>query len=274
MPFDYEQSIWGKGEANLRWSDPTSFRLRQALAALADLPPVSAVLEVGCGAGQFIRAIKKIRPELVCHGCDISAAALAEAKSAGGGVIYALNGTMLPYGNGSLDAVLIFDVLEHVEDPDALLREIRRILKPGGIFYCFVPCEGDGLSLWHALDAAHLKHDLTRKYAGHINYFSRRSLFDLIKQTGFTPVRIRYSEHVFGQLLGVLAFWLMGRAARRRGFAQVNNETYFTQSGSNVPIKFLKDLINSLVYLESAFWSRLPSPNVHLTVKKSFILSA
>jgi hypothetical protein len=38
MPdFDYEQSLWGSGEASLRWSSPTSFRLEQALKALGEL---------------------------------------------------------------------------------------------------------------------------------------------------------------------------------------------------------------------------------------------
>ena len=43
----------------------------------------------------------------------------------------------LPYEDSSFDAVLSCGVLEHVRDPDASLDEIRRILAPGGIFYCY-----------------------------------------------------------------------------------------------------------------------------------------
>jgi len=43
----------------------------------------------------------------------------------------------LPFGDGSFDAVLSCGVLEHVEDPDASLEQIRRVLKPRGAFYVY-----------------------------------------------------------------------------------------------------------------------------------------
>ena len=271
MSFDYEKSIWGKGMAGLKWSNPTSFRLRQALSALAKLPAGAKVLELGCGAGQFIRAIKKIRPELDCYGCDISQNALDAAKQAGDGVNYQLSAEkILPYENNFFDAALIFDVLEHVEDPDAVLAEINRTLKPGGVFYCFVPCEGDRLSLWYWVKklARDKKHELTKKYAGHINYFSRRSLFALFKKHNFSVARARYSEHLLGQILGVMVFMAMDRAVRKQKIIQINNETYFAKTKQSTPTQFLKDIVNTLVYLESVIFSKIPSPNAHLTAVK------
>jgi len=43
----------------------------------------------------------------------------------------------LPFGDGAFDAVLAFGVLEHVSDDLASLREIRRVLRAGGLFFCF-----------------------------------------------------------------------------------------------------------------------------------------
>ena len=269
--FDYEKSVWGRGMASLSWKSPTSFRLRQALLALAGLPSGAKVLEIGCGAGQFIRAVKKIRPELECYGCDISKNALEAAKQANDGVVYDLSAPKkMPYANNFFDAALVFDVLEHVDDPDAMLVEINRVMKTGGVFYCFVPCEGDFLSLWHWLKKfiKEKGHELTKQYAGHINYFSRRSLFALFKKNNFDFTRVRYSEHFLGQILGIMTFAAMDRAVRKKKLVQINNETYFAKAKSSPIIKFLKNIVNTAVYLESIIFSRIPSPNVHLVVVK------
>ena len=268
--FDYEKSIWGHGNASLRMSSPTRFRLRQSLKSIAKLKSGAKVLELGCGAGQFIREIKTIRPELDCYGCDISQSALEAAKQANDGVAYRLSAEKtLPYENGSFDAVLIFDVLEHVEDPDAILAEINRVMKTGGVFYCFVPCEGDFLSLWRWVKKLAGKgHELTKKYAGHINYFSRQSLFDLIKKNNFSVARARYSEHFLGQLLGIAVFAAMDRAVKKKKLIQINNETYFAKEKQSIALKLLKNVVNSTVYLESVIFSKIPSPNVHLSVVK------
>lgn len=269
MTFDYEKSVWGRGDAELKWSSPTSFRLRQSLQALSNIPAGGRVLELGCGAGQFIRAVKKNRPELDCYGCDISQSAIDLAKKENDGISYDLNeSAKMPYQDNFFDAVLIYDVLEHVDNVNAVLLEIKRVLKTGGIFYCFVPCEGDWLSYWNLLEKFRLKKDLTKKYAGHINYFSRDGLLQILESAGFKKIGMRYSEHILGQLIGILSFNLMDRAAKKKGVNQINNEQYFSEiNGKGVGI--IKKLVNSLIYLESAVFSRVPSPNVHIVLKKT-----
>lgn len=272
MTFNYEQSIWGKGYASTAITSPTSFRLNQALRSLAGIPAGGKVLELGSGAGQFIRSIQKLRPDLECHGCDVSETAIAEAKAVHDGVVYQLNGATLPYGDATLDAVLIFDVLEHVEDADAILREVYRTLKPDGVFYAFVPCEGDVFSLWNFCRRIGWKGDLTKKYAGHINYFSRNSLRQAFVKHSFKNITFRYSEHVLGQLLGFVAFNLMDRSAKKKGLTQINGEEYFQSLDKTVTqpglFSFVKHLVNALVYIESSIFTFLPSPNVHSVVRK------
>lgn len=269
MPsFDYEQSIWGRGTANLSWFSPTSFRLQKALNSLSVLPSASNVLEVGCGAGQFIRAVKKNRPDLDCFGCDISQSALDVAQIARDGVFYDLSGEKLPYADEFFDAILIFDVLEHAEKPEFLLAEINRVLKRGGIFYCFVPCEGDWTSFWNFLRELNIKGDLTKKYAGHINYFSRRELLELFAKNNFKPVKIRYSEHILGQKVGIISFLLMDRAAVRKKSVQINNEDYFAEFNQKRRTCVLRKIVNFLINLESFLFQIFPSPNTHFVLKK------
>lgn len=270
--FDYEKSIWGHGNASFRLSSPTSFRLRQSIESLSELKAGAKVFELGCGAGQFVREIKKIRPELDCYGCDISQHAITIAKQANDGVNYDLSfENRSPYADNFFDAVLIFDVLEHVANPNLILTEVNRVLKNGGVFYSFVPCEADALSFWNLLHKLGLKRELTKMYAGHINKFSRQSLVSLVQSHGFVVKRIRYSEQVLGQLLGLAAFFSMDNFAKKNNLHQVNNEQYFYdlgQKGGRV-LKIIKNIVNSLVTLESIIFSRVPSPNVNLTVVKT-----
>lgn len=261
MSFDYEQSVWGEGSASLKWSDPSAFRLKKSLKYL---PKTGNILEIGCGAGHFIRGIKKIKPNLNCYGFDISENAIIVASSYNDGVIYSSHFT---FNDQQFDAVLIYDVLEHVENPNKLLEQVRSVLKPEGIFYMFVPCERDWTSLWALLEKLKLKKDLTKKYAGHINYFTRKQVYDILKRYDLKIVRKIYSEHFLGQLIGVLSFLLMDKFSKDNNLEQINNETYF----KNIRAKFLKKLINSLIYLESCIFQFFPSPNLHIISKKQVI---
>jgi len=96
-----------------------------------------AVLDVGCGAG-FMAEPLAARGALV-KGVDPSEAAIALARRHS-----ALNhptidfrvatGESLPFPDSMFDVVVCVDVLEHVTDPPAVLSEVRRVLRPGGIF--------------------------------------------------------------------------------------------------------------------------------------------
>lgn len=273
MSFDYNQSIWGQDTASLQPSHPTAIRLFQSLKALYNLPAQAKILEVGCGAGQFIRAIKEKLPSSECYGFDISVAAINKAKEAGDAVNYVVGQSdRWPLSDNFFDAVVIFDVLEHVESVEQTMSEIKRVLKPGGLFYAFLPCEGDYLSIWYYLKFSRKFDTLTNKYAGHINRFSRLRWKKIVIQSGFQIIDKKYSEHFFGQLLGILAFYLMDRRAQNSNLSQLNNEEYFGNLAQNNKFKklffWLRAMVNSLVYYESRILQNLPSPNMHIVAKK------
>lgn len=104
--------------------------------------PGASILDFGCGDGNSARFFRKYDPSCRYFGVDVSEESIetAKAKYQTEGVSFcAYDGRRLPYKSGVFDVVFIACVLHHVEPEDrpGLLREIRRVLKPGGRLIIF-----------------------------------------------------------------------------------------------------------------------------------------
>jgi 2-polyprenyl-6-hydroxyphenyl methylase / 3-demethylubiquinone-9 3-methyltransferase len=111
--------------------------LRDAVAAHGLDPHGATALDVGCGGGLLAEEVARLGFRVT--GVDPSGPSLAAAREhakAGGLDIEYLEGVgeALPVADATFDLVYCCDVLEHVDDVPAVLREIRRALKPGGLF--------------------------------------------------------------------------------------------------------------------------------------------
>ncbi len=96
------------------------------------------VLDLGCGGGYMSEALS--RRGAAVTGVDPCKALLetaaAHARRGGLDIDYREGvGEAIPLGDGSMDSVVCVDVLEHVRDPRKVIAEIRRVLRPGGIFF-------------------------------------------------------------------------------------------------------------------------------------------
>jgi len=94
------------------------------------------VLDLGCRSGALTRHFLEGN-EVV--GLDVDRAALAKAEALGIQPVQANVEEPLPFEDASFDAVVAGELLEHLQFPDALVREIARVLRPGGALVGSVP---------------------------------------------------------------------------------------------------------------------------------------
>jgi ubiquinone/menaquinone biosynthesis C-methylase UbiE len=176
--------------------------------ALEDLRGVSSglLVDVGCGGGNMAKAIKRERHELTVEGVDVSKSAIEWARREPDGVEFRLaEPEKLPFGDAQAAAVTMFDVLEHVDDPSRALRDIARVLKPGGLFCLAVPLEDQPWTIYRLVKAGRWWRSKLR-HGGHIQAFSDRDVRELLDEAGFELVRVRWSYHHLFALFDVLYF--------------------------------------------------------------------
>jgi SAM-dependent methyltransferase len=146
------------------------------------------ILDVGCGTGAFAKEFKNLGEY---YGIDISPKAVDFCKKRGIKNVKEGSATDLNYSESEFDIVLALDVLEHLKNDQAAIREIRRVLKPGGIAIIFVPAFS---FLWSSSDITS-------------QHFRRYTLKDLklkSKEEGFKIIRSSYfNTFLFPPILAV-----------------------------------------------------------------------
>ena len=127
--------------------------------ANADPQPLT-VLDLACGDGHLLALLRASRPagQLELIGVDLSAGELAAARSrlGEGAALYRCKAQQLPLASGSVDMVFSHLALMLMDEADGVVREVRRVLKPGGRFAGVVgarPAANPALDLFIALYA-------------------------------------------------------------------------------------------------------------------------
>ena len=258
--FDYEAKVWGSTRIEPRPWYVQGLKLRLLLDALAGLD--GDVLDIGCGAGNVARAIAESRPELRVHGVDVSAGALEAARRAAPELDFQMApAESLPYKDGSMSAVVMLDVLEHLKDPDAVLREIHRVLRPGGLFHIVLPLEVQPWTFYRLVTRLGWKAKL--HHCGHIQLFDANR-FEAMATAEGMPVRgVEWSFHWLYSLVDIGYFSFL----EVRGPAATSVEDYlaYRRDVPGAVLRWVKDAAAAFGWYESRLLRQVPSGVGHFT---------
>jgi SAM-dependent methyltransferase len=179
----YYEAFWRDAPAD---PEPWAWRRRRALL-LGDAKPGERVLDLGCGAGRFVAALREAGADPV--GVEVAQAALDRAAANAPGADLRLLGEdgSIPLEHGSVDLVWCSEVLEHVADGGELLLEARRVLRRGGRLLVTVPFHGRVKAAAIALARFDAHFD---PQGQHLRFFTHSSLQRTLRATGFEDIRI------------------------------------------------------------------------------------
>jgi SAM-dependent methyltransferase len=156
--------------------------------AMLPRTPKGRFLDVGCSLGFFLDGVRQTSGWQV-YGVEISPDAASFAREKLGLDVRCGNLESLDYADSFFDYLHVNNVLEHVKDPLAFLKECRRILRPGAHMYLSVPngyAESTGLLRYYQLEK-----EPVRARNGHLFFFSQPALQILFQKSRFRIVSSR-----------------------------------------------------------------------------------
>lgn len=158
------------------------------------LPPKQvSLLDIGCGNGTLLsRALAR---GFTVAGIEISPPLAAEASRRAGCTVYEQFLTELDLPEASFDVVTMYDLIEHLQDPQLDLRQVFRVLKPGGVFFALTPNDEALVRrvsrCLYSLSFRLFEGPLRRLYyPDHLSYFTAESLARLLRGVGFELVSL------------------------------------------------------------------------------------
>lgn len=215
---DYDKAAL-RGEPSYVWRAGQRRRLDMILKA-AETRIQGHILENGCGVGMYVEHLSPFGGQVIGLEYDFERAAEAHANSAH---IINAAGESIPLASSKFDLILSHEVIEHVQDDRAAIREMVRVLKPGGRIALFCPNRGypfetHGIywngtySFGNKLFVNYLPRPIRNRLAPHVRVYSKK---DLQKLFAGLPVKLIERTIIFGAYDNIIArFGPVGRVLR------------------------------------------------------------
>jgi len=155
------------------------------------------ILDVGCATGEYCKKLNKLG--FKCVGVDINPEYVAKAK-ANGVEAYFMDAKSLRFPDNSFDTVLLFEILEHTNNPDDVLREAKRVARKN-ILITVPDCTN--LSELRKIGLTY-EHMLERD---HVNFFMKEDLESLLSKY-FREFKVEEREPIVALGVARLPWWL------------------------------------------------------------------
>ncbi len=208
-----------RGEPSYVWRTGQQRRLNMIVKAAGERVK-GMILENGCGVGMYVEHISPFGGTVI--GLEYDFDRTIEGRTRSPHILNAA-GENLPILSSTFDLILSHEVIEHVQDDRAAIREMIRVLKPGGRIVLFCPNRGYPVEThgiyWNGnyhfgnkLFVNYLPRKLRDKLAPHVRVYSKR---DLLKLFDDLPVNFIEQTVIFGAYDNIIArFGILGRLLR------------------------------------------------------------
>jgi SAM-dependent methyltransferase len=172
----------------------------QFRAAMAECPLAGQVLNAGCGEGLYAPLLEGAVGVTGIWNVDLARPSIARRRADGRHHDVQASLTALPFADRTFDAAICSEVIEHIRSDETAVRELARVLRPGGVLYVSVP------AVPAPYDPAHVREGYTRE-----------TLVHLLRSAGFEILSTRDCHHALMRLVYRSWHW-QRRAAGRNLF--------------------------------------------------------
>jgi len=202
----------------------------------------AVIIDIGCSSGSLLRALRERFSKATLIGADyIGGSLLALARSLPGIPFLQFNLVNCPLFSNSVDAVALLNVLEHIEDDVAAMRQVFRITKPGGVAVIEVPA---GPQLF----------DIYDKQLMHCRRYSLAGLCEQLRHVGFQIEERSYLGAFVFPAFAIVKKW-------NRRYLECSDEIQKEIVAKNISRASHNPLMNAIMRVEEAL-----RPYVHYPI--------